>query len=266
MTMMEFADQQEDKEHFCVGWLPDGKSFVVRNADEFTRHLIPNFFKPTKFSSFTRKLYRWGFRQVNRGIGPDDPVIFGNDDFQRDSKELMARMRSTTAVGIRKKDEFVLGKRPADDSFSDADRKRYLMGWKDMPPGAMFGFPPQAFHPSMAMTMNPMLFQQQQQQQALWQNMQKQPQEQQQQPQQQQQNFPPQMQPMAMPPMMYGMPMQMAMVAPTSPTAQGQQQQQGSDSQQQAPSLAASLPSGSYPSAQQAEIMNAAMEAMRQAK
>lgn len=99
--MMRRAEK-EDPETFCIAWLPDGKSFVIRNPDEFTRNVLPNYFKATKFSSYTRKLYRWGFRQVNRGIGPDDPIIFGNEYFQRDNVELMVKMRSITAAGTRK--------------------------------------------------------------------------------------------------------------------------------------------------------------------
>ena len=104
MAMMQFADKQ-DHESFCIAWLPDGLSFVIRNPDEFTRTVVVKFFKATKFSSFTRKLYRWGFRQVNRGIGPEDPIIFGNDHFQRDNLELMTQMRSITAATIRKQEE-----------------------------------------------------------------------------------------------------------------------------------------------------------------
>jgi len=100
MNLMRFADEQE--EGFCVAWLPDGKSFVIRQPDEFTRSVVPKYFKPTKFSSFTRKLYRWGFRQVNRGIGPDDPIIFGNEYFLRDNAEEMSKMRSITAASSRK--------------------------------------------------------------------------------------------------------------------------------------------------------------------
>lgn len=101
MSMMKMAEK-EDTETFCIAWLPDGKSFVIRNPDEFTRTVLPHYFKATKFSSYTRKLYRWGFRQVNRGIGPDDPIIFGNEYFQRDNAELMVKMRSITAAGTRK--------------------------------------------------------------------------------------------------------------------------------------------------------------------
>lgn len=104
--MMRFAETQGDD--FCVAWCRDGKSFIINNCDEFTRNVVPKFFKPTKFSSFTRKLYRWGFRQINRGLGPDDPVIFGCAYFQRNAPEEMAHMRSITAAAARKDSVFVV--------------------------------------------------------------------------------------------------------------------------------------------------------------
>jgi HSF-type DNA-binding len=103
MKMMQYAETRKGpKDDFCVAWLEDGKSFVIRNCDEFTRSVVPMYFKATKFASFTRKLYRWGFRQVNRGIGPDDPIIFGNEHFLRDHPEDMANMKSVTAASARK--------------------------------------------------------------------------------------------------------------------------------------------------------------------
>ena len=123
---MKFAEEQE--EGFCIAWLPDGKSFVIRNPDEFTRKVLPKFFKATKFSSFTRKLYRWGFRQVNRGIGPDDPIIFGNEHFQRDSAEEMTKMRSITAASSRKAEaQTIYGGKRALDGADGPDHKRALL-------------------------------------------------------------------------------------------------------------------------------------------
>lgn len=130
MSMLQFADTQ-DHEKFCVAWLPDGKSFVIRNPDEFTRNVVPKYFKATKFSSFTRKLYRWGFRQVNRGIGPDDPIIFGNDNFQRDNLELMKEMRSITAASARKQEEnslhMLTQKRALESIETEQSAKRMLL-------------------------------------------------------------------------------------------------------------------------------------------
>jgi len=133
MSLMKYSTKiAEDPETFCVSWLPDGKSFIIRNPDEFTRKILPKFFKATKFSSFTRKLYRWGFRQVNRGIGPDDPIIFGNEYFQRDQAELMTKMRSTTAASTRRQEadnlqRMLAQKRALDSWEAERDQKRILL-------------------------------------------------------------------------------------------------------------------------------------------
>ena len=98
MHMMTYAEAQcATDPSFCVAWTHGGSAFVVQDPDAFTKDVVPRFFKATKFASFTRKLYRWGFRQINRGsTSPTDPMIFSNDNFHRDHKYLMANMRSTT--------------------------------------------------------------------------------------------------------------------------------------------------------------------------
>ena len=130
MNLMKVS-LNEDQETFCIAWLPDGKSFVIRNPDEFTRKVLPLQFKATKFSSFTRKLNRWGFRQVNRGIGPDDPIIFGNEFFQRDNLELMTKMRSITAASTRKQEHHSVAlfaqKRALDSLNTEQFQKRMLI-------------------------------------------------------------------------------------------------------------------------------------------
>jgi hypothetical protein len=109
MNLMKYVEERNQAEkEFCVSWLPEGKAFVIYNIKEFTSSVIPHFFKASKFCSFTRKLYRWGFRQLNRGIGPDEPIIFGNEYFQRDNADLMVNMRSITAASIRKRESDLL--------------------------------------------------------------------------------------------------------------------------------------------------------------
>mmetsp|Transcript_18289 Transcript_18289/g.42098 ORF Transcript_18289/g.42098 Transcript_18289/m.42098 type:complete len:507 (-) Transcript_18289:43-1563(-) len=109
MNLMKYVEEKNKTEKdFCISWLPEGKAFVIYNIKEFTSSVIPKFFKASKFCSFTRKLYRWGFRQLNRGIGPDEPIIFGNEYFQRDNADLMVNMRSITAASIRKRESDLL--------------------------------------------------------------------------------------------------------------------------------------------------------------
>lgn len=137
MNLMKYVEEKNKVEkEFCISWLPEGKAFVIYNIKEFTNSVIPKFFKASKFCSFTRKrkfsctvctttcpfyllltkvltfiftaVYRWGFRQLNRGIGPDEPIIFGNEYFQRDNADLMVNMRSITAASIRKRESDLL--------------------------------------------------------------------------------------------------------------------------------------------------------------
>lgn len=68
-------------------WLPHGRSFVIIRPDLFTTQVLPKYLPPvdargsTKYSSFTRKLNRWGFRQATRG---PDTGAFHHPLFSRD--------------------------------------------------------------------------------------------------------------------------------------------------------------------------------------
>jgi HSF-type DNA-binding len=86
-----------------IGWVLDGKAFVIRNKDRFCKTWVPIFFGQAKMSSFTRKLYRWGFRKVNLAPDASSPsaLYFGSENFQRDNKRLLSRMRSITAAKTR---------------------------------------------------------------------------------------------------------------------------------------------------------------------
>jgi len=68
-----------------VAWLPHGRSFIIHSPERFTATVLPKYFKSCKFSSFTRKLYRWGFRQISKG--PDAESFF-HKHFRRDKKTL----------------------------------------------------------------------------------------------------------------------------------------------------------------------------------
>ncbi len=130
MSLMRYVENLNAGDNCCVAWCEDGKSFVINHPDDFTRKIVPLFFKtskPTKWSSFTRKLYRWGFRQINRGIGADDPIIFGNEFFQRDKEELIAKMRSVTSAGKQEPSPDVANmKRTL--NYDEGAQKRMMLG------------------------------------------------------------------------------------------------------------------------------------------
>lgn len=92
-----------------IAWTLDGQAFVIRDREELVQHWLPRFFPRGKFQSFTRKVYRWGFRQVNlprdNAQDKDRHLVFANPCFQRDRRELMAHMRSVTAAGTRRQQQ-----------------------------------------------------------------------------------------------------------------------------------------------------------------
>lgn len=50
-----------------IAWLPHGKGFIIRDKKRFADEVLPNYFKKSKFTSFTRKLNRWNYVRVTRG-------------------------------------------------------------------------------------------------------------------------------------------------------------------------------------------------------
>lgn len=72
-----------------IHWMPHGKAFVITDPDAFSTEVLARYFKSTKFKSFTRKLYRWGFRQITKG---PDKGSYHHELFVRDDPTLCVKM------------------------------------------------------------------------------------------------------------------------------------------------------------------------------
>eukprot|EP00957_Ditylum_brightwellii_P012030 908669-Ditylum_brightwellii.AAC.1 len=62
---MEILSNEENSD--IITWLDHGKGFVIIQKKRFVLEVMPKFFKQSKYTSFTRKLNRWGFTRVSRG-------------------------------------------------------------------------------------------------------------------------------------------------------------------------------------------------------
>jgi len=78
-----------------ITWLPHGKAFVIYQKEKFTRDILPRYFKETKYTSFTRKLNRWGFERIKKG--PEIGAYY-HKFFLRENPELCTKM---TCVGSK---------------------------------------------------------------------------------------------------------------------------------------------------------------------
>ena len=53
-----------DDDHFpdIISWLPDGSGFTIHDKKRFEVEVLPVYFlKQSKYTSFTRRMNRWGF-------------------------------------------------------------------------------------------------------------------------------------------------------------------------------------------------------------
>jgi len=104
--------------------MPDGQSFVIWNTKHFISTWLVLFFGQLKFSSFTRKLYRWRFRQVKLRLSVKDGLsqrvmCFGNENFQRDDFSVLFEMRSITAEKCRRQSPIELPKKRHEINSAD---------------------------------------------------------------------------------------------------------------------------------------------------
>jgi len=87
-----------------VAWLNHGKAFRINKQTRFVNEVFPKYFKESKYTSFTRKLSRWGFSRVSKG--PETGAYY-HPMFQKYRKDLCSQIicgsvklpkRSTEAI------------------------------------------------------------------------------------------------------------------------------------------------------------------------
>lgn len=74
----------------CIHWLPDGKLFLICDKKKFAKNVLPKFPGNGVFTSFTRRLKRWGFQRISSG-----PQIgaYTNENFMKGNKERIKNIK-----------------------------------------------------------------------------------------------------------------------------------------------------------------------------
>lgn len=86
MKLMQLLDGREGKYDHIISWTPDGLCFTVLSPKQLEAVILPTVFNTkAKYSSFQRKLYRWGF--LKKYHHADDHTYF-HKSFIRGEPEL----------------------------------------------------------------------------------------------------------------------------------------------------------------------------------
>mmetsp|Transcript_22311 Transcript_22311/g.32613 ORF Transcript_22311/g.32613 Transcript_22311/m.32613 type:complete len:258 (-) Transcript_22311:152-925(-) len=68
-----------------VTWLPEGHGFTILDKKRFESEVMPQYFKESRYTSFTKRLRRWGF--ASQQPQPHNPkqVMYFHPSFHRES-------------------------------------------------------------------------------------------------------------------------------------------------------------------------------------
>ncbi|KAK0549191.1 kinase-regulated stress-responsive transcription factor skn7 [Tilletia horrida] len=111
-----------------VSWTPAGDSFVVKNMNDFTKHVLPRHFRHSNFASFVRQLNKYDFHKVKSAnasasgaslddlmmdpLGANNPNIsasgdqiweFKHPDFIRGREDLLENVKRKAPTGKKLK-------------------------------------------------------------------------------------------------------------------------------------------------------------------
>ena len=105
---MEILNNEENAD--IISWLPHGRGFMIYKKKLFETKIMPKFFhKHSKYTSFTRKLNRWGFVRVTRG--PEMGAYY-HKFFKRGESRLCMQMSCQRPNGMGLSDAFPGGEMP----------------------------------------------------------------------------------------------------------------------------------------------------------
>ena len=92
---MEVLDREDMTE--IITWLPHGRAFIVKDAQQLKEIVLPRFFKQSKFMSFTRQLNLWGYKRITKHR---DAGAYYHELFLRGRPNLTMFMRRQKIKGI----------------------------------------------------------------------------------------------------------------------------------------------------------------------
>ncbi|KAF0687170.1 Aste57867_21026 [Aphanomyces stellatus] len=91
-----------------AAWTQNGASFAIYDSDALEKNVIPRFFKPIKFESFSRQLNSYGFRKTKLVVADKIVFEFKHANFVRGKSDQLLtikRRRRVKRNGVKTVDD-----------------------------------------------------------------------------------------------------------------------------------------------------------------
>jgi len=90
-----------------IGWSDEGTSFLIRNHFEFTKQMLPYYYKHSNMASFVRQLNMYGFHKVmsvdSGGLkGENDESEFSHPYFMRGQEHLLDQIKRKVSTASQR--------------------------------------------------------------------------------------------------------------------------------------------------------------------
>lgn len=111
----------------AVEWVSDGRLWRIVSVAEMERHVLPKYFNHSKYQSFLRQVYRWGFKRY----GSDRDCYF-HEAFRKDQPECTVKMSCMKQAPSKEsvKNSLLSRKRSSEDAAFETlafQRQRQVM-------------------------------------------------------------------------------------------------------------------------------------------
>lgn len=84
----------------AIDWLPPGDGFVILLKNRFSSEILPRWFGQAKYTSFTRRLKRWGFRRISNSGAYHHPNFHRGMGFDLEEEHVVAPSKPSNTHGL----------------------------------------------------------------------------------------------------------------------------------------------------------------------